>query len=331
MTTIYHDGDADLAALDGRRVAVIGYGNQGRSWALNLRDSVSTSPPASATTTPARPAEADGFAVQDVEAASDADVICILVPDDAIPSVPLSPEGRRAGDRGQRLHAGLRPARSRRATSASWRRACSAPRCAAATRRASASSPASACTATPPATPRRAPSRSPRRIGGLKQGAIELTAAPGGDPRPRRRAGAVAGPAPGVAELRRRDDGARASRSRRSSPSCSSVGEVERTYRLLRLEGYAAQMEHHSPTSQYGQLSRVPEFTHLDVAGADAARSSTASRAAPSPTSGTPSATPASPGSPSSRTPPSAPAWPSSKPTSARQLGETRWNLPSLR
>jgi ketol-acid reductoisomerase len=24
-------------------------------------------------------------------------------------------------------------------------------------------------------------------------------------------------------------------------------------------------MEHHSPTSQYGQLSRVPEFTHLDV------------------------------------------------------------------
>ena len=33
-------------------------------------------------------------------------------------------------------------------------------------------------------------------------------------------------------------------------------GEVERTYRLLRLEGYAVQMEHHSPVSQYGQLSR---------------------------------------------------------------------------
>ena len=42
-------------------------------------------------------------------------------------------------------------------------------------------------------------------------------------------------------------------------------GEIERTYRLLRIEGYAAQMEHHSPTSQYGQLSRVPKFTHLDV------------------------------------------------------------------
>jgi ketol-acid reductoisomerase len=37
-------------------------------------------------------------------------------------------------------------------------------------------------------------------------------------------------------------------------------GEVERTYRLLRLEGYGAQMEHHSPTSQYGQLSRSGYF-----------------------------------------------------------------------
>jgi ketol-acid reductoisomerase len=42
-------------------------------------------------------------------------------------------------------------------------------------------------------------------------------------------------------------------------------GEVERTYRLLRTEGYAAQMEHHSPVSQYGQLSREHEFDDLDV------------------------------------------------------------------
>ena len=38
MTTIYRDEDADLERLRGRRVAVVGYGNQGRSWALNLRD-----------------------------------------------------------------------------------------------------------------------------------------------------------------------------------------------------------------------------------------------------------------------------------------------------
>jgi ketol-acid reductoisomerase len=42
-------------------------------------------------------------------------------------------------------------------------------------------------------------------------------------------------------------------------------GEVERTYRLLRLDGYAAQMDHHSPVSQYGQLSRAHHYDHLDV------------------------------------------------------------------
>ena len=39
MTTIYYEDDADLGVLRGCRVAVVGYGNQGRSWALNLRDS----------------------------------------------------------------------------------------------------------------------------------------------------------------------------------------------------------------------------------------------------------------------------------------------------
>ena len=39
MTTIHHDDDGDLGVLAGQRVAVVGYGNQGRSWALNLRDS----------------------------------------------------------------------------------------------------------------------------------------------------------------------------------------------------------------------------------------------------------------------------------------------------
>jgi ketol-acid reductoisomerase len=36
---VYRDEDADLAIVRGRRVAVIGYGNQGRAQALNLRDS----------------------------------------------------------------------------------------------------------------------------------------------------------------------------------------------------------------------------------------------------------------------------------------------------
>jgi len=36
---VYYSADSDLAALAGKTVAVIGYGNQGRAHALNLRDS----------------------------------------------------------------------------------------------------------------------------------------------------------------------------------------------------------------------------------------------------------------------------------------------------
>ena len=39
MASLYYESDGDLGELSGRRVAVVGYGNQGRSWALNLRDS----------------------------------------------------------------------------------------------------------------------------------------------------------------------------------------------------------------------------------------------------------------------------------------------------
>jgi ketol-acid reductoisomerase len=45
-------------------------------------------------------------------------------------------------------------------------------------------------------------------------------------------------------------------------------GEVERSYRLLRLEGYAGQMRYHSPASQYGQMSRADRYAGLDVAAA---------------------------------------------------------------
>ena len=47
-------------------------------------------------------------------------------------------------------------------------------------------------------------------------------------------------------------------------------GEVERTYRLLREVGYAVQSEFHSPTSQYGQLTRRGQYDHLDFARDDA-------------------------------------------------------------
>jgi len=39
VTTIYHDSDADLGVLKQKKIAVIGYGNQGRAQALCLHDS----------------------------------------------------------------------------------------------------------------------------------------------------------------------------------------------------------------------------------------------------------------------------------------------------
>jgi len=39
MATVYYDKDADLSLLEGRKVAIIGYGSQGHAHALNLKDS----------------------------------------------------------------------------------------------------------------------------------------------------------------------------------------------------------------------------------------------------------------------------------------------------
>ena len=39
MTEIVYDNDADLSLIQGKKVAVIGYGSQGHAHALNLRDS----------------------------------------------------------------------------------------------------------------------------------------------------------------------------------------------------------------------------------------------------------------------------------------------------
>src|SRR3954462_164892 len=94
MSTISYESDADVSALDGQRVAVVGYGNQGRSWGLNLRDSgVDVTVCVRADETRAQ-AERDGFAAADVEDAATADIVCLLVPDDVIPGLPL--DGLRA-------------------------------------------------------------------------------------------------------------------------------------------------------------------------------------------------------------------------------------------
>ena len=82
---VYYDRDADLARILDKKIAVVGYGSQGRAHALNLRDSGAGEVavalrPGSAT---ARKVEADGLRVMETAAAAAwADVVMILAPDE---------------------------------------------------------------------------------------------------------------------------------------------------------------------------------------------------------------------------------------------------------
>jgi ketol-acid reductoisomerase len=83
MAKVYYDKDADLNLLKGKVIAIIGYGNQGRGQALNLKDSgcdviVGLH---EGSKSKAR-AEADGVKVTSVaDASKAADIIMILAPD----------------------------------------------------------------------------------------------------------------------------------------------------------------------------------------------------------------------------------------------------------
>jgi ketol-acid reductoisomerase len=264
MASLYYEKDGDLGELSGRRVAVVGYGNQGRSWALNLRDSgadVSVCVRADATREQAR---TDGFLPHEVGEANEADVLCVLIPDDVIPSLGLSPRadaltvlasgytlafGRfdPPGDVGMVAPRMLGPeVRRCYEEGVGFISAVGVQRDASG--RALARTLAVA-----------------KGIGGLRQGALALT--------PRQEAvldlavEQVLSPA-----LTHVNQSFVATLLQQGIPLEAILtelvlsGEVERSYRLLREVGYTGQFGFHSPTSQYGQLSRRGAYEHLDHA-----------------------------------------------------------------
>ena len=81
---VYFDADADLALIRARRVAVIGYGNQGRAQALNLKDSgVSVIVALPGESRSRERAAAEGFDVMtSSEAATQADLVVMLAADE---------------------------------------------------------------------------------------------------------------------------------------------------------------------------------------------------------------------------------------------------------
>lgn len=83
MAEMFYDDDADLAIIQGRKVAVIGYGSQGHAHALNLRDSgVDVRVGLKEGSKSRAKAEEEGLRVLTPrEAAEEADVIVILAPD----------------------------------------------------------------------------------------------------------------------------------------------------------------------------------------------------------------------------------------------------------
>src|SRR3954451_25236387 len=81
---IFYDDDADLSRLEGKTVAVLGYGSQGHAHALNMRDSgvnvvVGLRPDSSSV----YKAKSDGLEVDTIaDAASRGDIVMVLLPDE---------------------------------------------------------------------------------------------------------------------------------------------------------------------------------------------------------------------------------------------------------
>ena len=89
MATVYYDKDADLGLLQGKKIAIIGYGSQGHAHALNLKDSgCDVRVGLYAGSRSWKAAEEAGLRVMPTaDAAAEADMIMILTPDTRQPEI----------------------------------------------------------------------------------------------------------------------------------------------------------------------------------------------------------------------------------------------------
>lgn len=83
MANIYYDSDADLSLLNGKKIAVIGYGSQGHAHALNLKDTgMDVRVGLHQGSKSWKTVKEDGLPVMTVaEASREADIIMIVAPD----------------------------------------------------------------------------------------------------------------------------------------------------------------------------------------------------------------------------------------------------------
>ncbi len=86
---VYYDKDADLSVLQGKKIAVIGYGSQGHAHANNLKDSgCSVVVGVRAGSSTWNKVEAAGLQPADpLEACRDADIVMLLTPDETHPAI----------------------------------------------------------------------------------------------------------------------------------------------------------------------------------------------------------------------------------------------------
>ncbi|MDW3219670.1 MAG: hypothetical protein R8F63_13740 [Acidimicrobiales bacterium] len=263
MTTIHYEADADLAVLADQTVAVVGYGNQGRSWALNLRDS-GVAPTVCVRNDESR-AQAidDGFDAAELEDASDADVLCLLVPDDAIPELPITP----SDDALSIVASGYTLAFDR--FDPPGDQAMVAPRMLGPEVRSCYEEGWGFITGVGVHKDRTGTALArtlavAHGIGGLKQGGLEMS--------PRQEAVLDLAVEQVLSPALTHVNNAFVRLMMENDIPIEAIitelmlsGEVERSYTLVRKLGFVGQLGFHSPTSQYGQLSRRGTFDDIDL------------------------------------------------------------------